>query len=301
MILVVGEILFDVFPDYRRLGGAPFNFAFHLQKLGFPVRFVSRVGDDNDGKEILEFLHFHGFRTADIQVDPLHETGRVNIEIDTDGGHRFDIVTGAAYDYIAFTSRVADLVESGPELIYFGTLIQRTKAGAAALQKVLKAKEAGTVNFLDINLRPRCYTTAAIETSLAAADILKLNRDELGELAALFDLGSDPATSAGRLIRRFSLEKVLMTKGNAGSDIFTAGRRFKNETGGDIDVKDTVGAGDAWAAMAAAGYLTGQPENRVVSLADTFAARICEIEGALPEGGSLYDQFKQRLEEGHGG
>ena len=133
MILALGEILFDIFPDYRRLGGAPFNFAFHLKQLGFPVRFVSRVGEDRNGKEIRAAVKAHGFNPADLQVDSRHATGTVAVSLNDTGVPTFDILPNVAYDHIDFTPAVGSLLEDCA-LIYFGTLIQRTDRGFQILQ-----------------------------------------------------------------------------------------------------------------------------------------------------------------------
>jgi len=100
MVLVLGEILFDIFPQYRRIGGAPFNFAFHLKKLGVPVRFISCVGEDEPGQRILEFLNSHGFALEDIKIDANHPSGRVLVRLDGRGMPEFDILPDVAYDYI---------------------------------------------------------------------------------------------------------------------------------------------------------------------------------------------------------
>ena len=102
MILVIGEILFDVFPNYRRLGGAPFNFAYHLKNFGFDVRFISRIGMDDAGKEILHRLELARFDPDDIQIDDVHPTGSVNVQLDKSGAPKFDIISDVAYDYIEF-------------------------------------------------------------------------------------------------------------------------------------------------------------------------------------------------------
>jgi fructokinase len=140
MILALGEILFDVFPDYRRLGGAPFNFAFHLKQLGFPVRFVSRVGKDRNGKEIRAAVKAHGFSPADLQIDSRYATGTVAVSLNDTGVPTFDILPNVAYDYIDFTPAVGSLLEDCT-LIYFGTLIQRTERGFKNLQNILSARK----------------------------------------------------------------------------------------------------------------------------------------------------------------
>lgn len=276
----------------RRIGGAPFNFVFHLKKLGFPVRFVSRVGADDRGKEILDFLETHDFLLEDIQVDPDRETGSVQVHTDSKGDHVFEIKKDAAYDFIEFTDDVKHLVSENIRLIYFGTLVQRTDHGFRTMQGILRNRNKAAEAFLDINLRPECYTPATIDSSLRAADILKLNMDELVHIMGPVS-ESDVQRAVDRLREEYAVKKVILTKAEAGSELLSENGRFTDGTKTGIHVADTVGAGDAYAAMAAAGHLTGLPEQRTIFLAGSFADRICGIKGALPDTGDFYDQFRK--------
>jgi fructokinase len=125
VILVIGEILFDLFPNYNRLGGAPFNFAYHLKKFGFDVRFVSKIGMDDAGKEILHKLKLARFNLDDIQIDEVHPTGSVNVQLDESGTPQFDIIPEVAYDYIEFIPEYHLNLINAAQIIYFGSLTQR--------------------------------------------------------------------------------------------------------------------------------------------------------------------------------
>jgi fructokinase len=173
VILVIGEILFDVFPNYRRLGGAPFNFAYHLKNFGFEVRFVSKIGMDDAGKEILHKLELARFNLDDLQVDEDHSTGSVNVQLDESGTPQFDIISDVAYDYIEFIPECHSNLIDAAKMIYFGSLIQRSEAGYKNLQTFLTRNSPETLNFYDINLRPDCYNNAIVEKSLQKTDILK--------------------------------------------------------------------------------------------------------------------------------
>lgn len=302
MILVLGEILFDVFPADKRIGGAPFNFAFHLSHLGFSVRFVSRVGHDALGRELLDFLGTHGFAAGDVQQDNAYPTGTVTVSMDPDGSHTFSIVPDTAYDHIEFNTHVKELCKSGPDLVYFGILIQRTPAGRKLIQNVLAAVPSSTVKFCDINLRPDCYTRPVLDDAVAASDMLKLNHEEL-DLLVPGDGRSLPDRAAG-LIRNpgepHGPGTVILTRGEKGS-IWAVGQGEPEQapgTAAGINIIDTVGAGDAYSAMAAAGRLSGLPDRETMGLAQRFAAGICGIRGALPQDLSFYTEFKSRL--GHG-
>jgi fructokinase len=295
MILALGEILFDVFPDYRRLGGAPFNFAFHLKELGFPVRFVSRVGEDRNGKEIRAAVKAHGFNPADLQVDSRHATGTVAVSLNTKGVPTFDILPNVAYDHIDFTPAVGTLLEDCA-LIYFGTLIQRTDRGFQVLQKILSDKKSHTKCLYDINLRPGGYTNQVVRESLSQADLLKLNEEELEVLKAMHGKKHDEDRLVAFLRKHYAIEVVALTRGHRGSTLFTADGRFDAATPFVEDIVDTVGAGDAFAAVLAAGYLRALPAPKTLNAATCLAARLCTVAGAIPDDGDLYADVVQLLE-----
>lgn len=292
MILVIGEILFDEFPEYRRLGGAPYNFAHHLNQLGFDVRFISRIGIDDAGREILHRLELAQFCLDDIQIDDVHPTGRVNVQLDQSGGPQFDIIADVAYDFIEFIPEYhLDLIE-GARLIYFGSLIQRSEAGHRNLQKFISMKRQESINFYDINLRPGCYSDEIIEQSLKKADILKLNSGELSELKQMLSLEMNNEQFVQHLMETYAVGTVSLTKGELGSELFTDKGRFSSEPADAIRIVDPVGAGDAYAAMLAAGILRKWPPEEILGQASPFAARICEIKGAIPDSASFYEPFK---------
>ena len=292
MISVIGEILFDEFPNYRRLGGAPFNFAYHLKNFGFNVRFVSKIGMDDAGKEILHKLELARFNLDDIQVDEDHPTGSVNVQLDKSGAPQFDIISDVAYDYIEFIPEYHSNIINAAQMIYFGSLIQRSKAGYENLQTFITRNSSETLNFYDINLRPGCYNNAIIEKSLTKTDILKLNISELGKLKQMLSLKVSNDDLVYHLMETQSISTVSLTKGESGSELFTNQGCFNSETARAIKVVDSVGAGDAYAAMLAAGLLEKWRPEEIVERASQFASRVCEIKGAIPDSASFYEPFK---------
>jgi fructokinase len=292
VILVIGEILFDLFTNYRRLGGAPFNFAYHLINFGFNVRFISRIGMDDAGKEILQTLELARFNLDDIQVDGDNPTGSVNVRLDKSGAPKFDIISDVAYDYIEFIPEYHSNLISGAQIIYFGSLVQRSKAGCKNLQAFITRKASETPNFYDINLRPGCYNNAIIEKSLLKTDILKLNTDELGKLKQMLSLNVSNDDLVYHLMETHSISTVSLTKGESGSELFTNQGCFNSEPAEAIRVVDSVGAGDAYAAMLAAGLLEKWRPEEILDRAALFASRICEIKGAIPDSASFYEPFK---------
>ena len=292
MVLVIGEILFDVFPDYRRLGGAPFNFAYHLKNFGFNVRFISRIGMDDAGKEILHRLELAGFNLDDIQIDDVHPSGSVKVKLDKSGAPQFDIISEVAYDYIEFLPEYHANLTNEARIIYFGSLVQRSVAGCENLQAFISRNASKKQNLYDINLRPGCYSNDIIEKSLLKTDILKLNTGELEKLMQMRSLKMENEQFVHYLMETHSIQTVSLTKGELGSELFTNHGSFSSDSADVIKVVDSVGAGDAYAAMLAAGMLKNWPPQEILERASLFASRICEIKGAIPESSLFYEPFK---------
>jgi len=307
MILSIGEILFDHFPDYQRVGGAPFNFSCHLKKLGFPVHLITRVGDDPEGKELKTVLQESGFDEMDLQVDQKHRSGMVNILVDEEGVPVFDTVSDVAFDHLEMDEVVRALLSRGPNLIYYGTVIQRTSKGRRFMQEVFSnAKETtGDIKFLcDINLRPQCYSLEVIEGSLAMADVLKLNEEELASIISfLASLSGDLAKSSSKddqchyLMERYGIELVALTMGAKGSKIYDQQNSYSIGPVKGPVVADTVGAGDAYSAIVALGYLGGWHPEKILDIASRFAADICGVKGALPDTDMFYSKYLKLMPE----
>jgi fructokinase len=295
MILVIGEILFDIFPRYKQFGGAPFNFAYHLQNFGYPVRFVSRVGDDLEGKEILSELNARHFDTRGIQIDPEHPTGRVLVKLNQKGVPTFDIIKEVAYDHISLTDGTLELPEAPLDLIYFGTLMQRTRAGMNAVQDFLARQSSGTPCFYDINLRPGCYHFEILEKTLPYANILKINDDELIQLMGMFRFVGTADAFMDFLFKEYPLRLLAVTKGEMGSLIRTPTENSEIGLNPDIAIADTVGAGDAFAAMTAIGYLKGWNADKINKASSHFASLICGVKGAIPQDNTIYGRLTADL------
>jgi fructokinase len=292
VILVIGEILFDIFPNYRRLGGAPFNFAYHLKNFGFEVRFISRIGIDDAGKEILHKLELARFNLDDIQVDDDHPTGSVDVQLDKGGAPQFHIIPDVAYDYIEFIPEYHANLINEARIIYFGSLVQRSEAGYENVQAFISRNSSKILNFYDINLRPGCYNKGIIKKSLLKTDILKLNTSELGKLKQMRSLKMNNEKFVYYLMETHSIRTVSLTKGESGSELFTNRGNLSSEPAEAIKVVDSVGAGDAYAAMLVAGLLQQWRPEEILDRASLFASRICEIKGAIPDSASFYEPFK---------
>lgn len=288
-ILLFGEVLLDQFPDRSVLGGAPFNVSCHLQAFGLSPTLITRVGTDPLRDQILYAMQVRGLDTQGVQFDPSHPTGRVAISED-EGGHHFDILPDQAYDYIH--SGVAHLVElaTQPQLVYFGTLAQRSLTSRRALNHILSGHEAK--RFLDLNLRPPWIDLNTIRHSLRQADIVKLNDDELAVLQSKFALPLDPQQQIAELIHRFQLDIVVVTRGPEGAWYMDKDGHFQATVhSGKQNVIDTVGAGDGFAAVLLAGLQANWPADLLLQRAHNFAAAVCSLRGAIPETSDFYQPF----------
>ncbi|HEX9594094.1 MAG TPA: carbohydrate kinase [bacterium] len=289
-VVVIGEVLCDVFPDGDRLGGAPFNFAWHLHGLGLVPHFVSRVGDDPRGEQIRAAMAGHGMALDGLQRDPTHPTGTVRVTLDGRGGHHFDILADQAYDHLD-PQAVATVMGAAPvDLLYFGTLAGRSPASRAAILTAANATPA--IRFLDVNLRPACWSEATLTACLAAATVAKLNDDELEVVRDLYALPAGEANAARALRERFGLDALILTRGARGAT-WLDGAGSVDTVAPAVEVVDTVGAGDGFAAVAAVGLLHGWPPATTLGRAVTFAARICGRRGACPEDPAFYGGWRR--------
>ena len=295
MIFVVGEILIDLFENYQRIGGAPFNFAFHLKQLGFPVRFLSRIGDDGHGREIRGFLEKHGFDPDDIQVDPHHPTGTVNVTTDPNGIPAFDIRTDVAYDFLDLEAVPLGADGTPAAMIYMGSLVQRTPSGFGQVSRFLSKKAPSTKVFFDVNLRSPHINPKALSASLEYSNIVKLNDEELTFFQRLLDGPEAASDFISWMIRQFSLEWVIVTCGEEGSAVHNGINTTTLPPVKNSKITDTVGAGDAYAAVMAAGYLKRLSMHPIADAAARFAAKICTIPGAIPEDMGFYQKVINQI------
>ncbi len=278
--LIFGEVLFDYFPDGNRvLGGAPFNVAWHLQAFGESPLLVSRVGDDESGREIRSTMNRWGMSTLGLQQDPQHGTGEVRIAL-RDGQPTFDIVKDRAFDHID----AAGLPVLEVSLVYHGSLALRGLASANALDTLLDAADAPV--FVDVNLRPPWWSRSAVEARLGGVRWLKLNHEELELLAGS---AGETASLATRLLERYRLELVIVTLGERGAMLVSStGEVVEASATGSTAVVDTVGAGDALSAVCIVGLLHDWPLETLLARAQAFASLVVAQRGAVAEDRMLY-------------
>jgi fructokinase len=287
--MAVGEVLMDIFPGYERIGGAPFNFAYHLQIMGVPVSLITRIGRDKLGQRIANLMELNGFDLRFVQRDEHHQTGKVMVSLDSQGSPTFNILKDAAYDHIEVNNDTLDALRQKPDLIYFGTLAQRTDRGHEAIHSILAAKEPHTRCLYDVNLRSGGWREKAVITSLGVCDALKVNDEELQKIKAMLRFSGSDADFVDTLMHEYQIDFISLNKGEAGSSLFTLNGVYES-VNAPLDISgDTVGAGDAYASMLALGYLRRWPPVRMVEIATELARRVCGIKGAVPAEAGFYD------------
>ena len=280
-VLGVGELLWDLFPDGPRLGGAPFNVVASMRRLSHPAAFVTAVGDDELGRSAVAAVDELGVDTTFISVARDLPTGTVAVTPDPVEGHRFTIGSPAAYESIGdadtLVTRLLDLV---PEALVYGTLAQRSPAVRELTHRV--ATEIRPVNRLyDVNLRDGSWTGDLVLDLLRDATVVKLNGDEAVVLAGLLGSAATGRALATALAARYGIERLCITRGAAGATLLVGGDEYMVE-GIEVDVADTVGAGDAFAAGLLHGLLTDMPPDETLRFANRLGALVASRAGALP-------------------
>lgn len=280
IIVGLGEILWDVFPNKKILGGAPANFAYHISQFGYDGYAVSAVGDDSLGGEIISALN-------DKKLNYLIEktaypTGIVNITVDSRGVPEYEICEGVAWDNMPFTSKMKELANR-TSVTSFGSLAQRNSISRESIRKFLAAMPADSLKIFDINLRQHFYDKSLIHESLELANILKINDEETIVVSKLFGLEDKTEKDVCRwLLNTYKLNILILTKGTEGSYAFTPTETSFQPTL-KVDVADTVGAGDSFTAAFVASYLNGDSINDAHQLAVEVSAYVCTQYGAMPK------------------
>lgn len=281
VVVGIGELLWDELPSGRRMGGAPANFAIHARSLGADGVVASCVGDDEAGREILGLLRGASVDIQYVAVDVAHPTGKVTVDVDERGDPVYTFHKDAAWDHIPASSRL-DALAARADAVYFGTLAQRSKTSRETVETFLCAVPDKALRIFDVNLRWPFYDRGVIESSLEVANVLKINSEELDLLADLFAPELDRSRVPAELARVFDLKLVAVTLGSKGSILCRGGALYRHP-GFVVDVVDTVGAGDAFAASLAVGMLEGRDVEQLNVDANRAAAYVCTQPGATPD------------------
>ena len=278
VIVGIGEILWDMLPSGKALGGAPANFAYHATRLGEEGWAVSAIGPDALGREIMDIVEAKRLKSLISVTDK--PTGTVQVELDAKGVPTYTIMEDVAWDNIPFTPEMEALARRA-DAVCFGSLVQRMASRASVL-RFLRATRPGALKVFDINLRQHYYSPEVLEESLQLADILKINDEEIRIVANMFGLGDDDVAACRALIDRYALRLVILTKGADGSEVITTDEVIL-QPAGEAQVVDTVGAGDSFTAAFVVAYLRGKSLSDAQRQASDTAAYVCSRKGAMPE------------------
>ena len=278
-VIAIGEIVWDCLPAGRQLGGAPLNFAFFAKELGADAYAVSAVGNDSLGDETLEVAGKTCVDLSYVQRNDL-PTSRVLVTLDENGIPQYEIVEGVAWDSIECTDSALDLVKDA-SVICWGSLTQRSEKSRQSVLSLLEAAPASCVKVFDINIRQHYYSREVIETSLAYADILKLNEDELPLVASLLELTGLDHDIVCQLIEKYDLKYLVYTHGTDFSEVYSATGEYSHVPTPKVRVVDTVGAGDSFTAVFVTSLLQGLSMRESHAKAVKISAFVCTQHGAI--------------------
>lgn len=287
-IVGIGEVLWDFFEDQNKyvLGGAPFNFAYHVNQFGLNSLVISAIGNDKLGQKLEADVRK---KNVPYMLEHLNlPTGVVNVK-EVDGKPRYDILTERAWDYIPNTEQLKEIA-ANTKAVCFGSLAQRSKTSRNSIFAFLDAMPSDALRIFDINLRQNWYTEEIIKTSLQKANVLKINDDELLIIQRMFGYIDITQENTCRLIMRdYQLDMLILTCGDKGSYIFTKDEMSYLSTN-NIKVVDTVGAGDSFTASFIASMLKGKTIHEAHRIAVNVSAFVCTQAGATP---IIPDELKQ--------
>jgi len=293
-VVGLGELLWDLFPAGKQLGGAPANFAYISSLLGDDGIPASRLGKDARGAEAVRRLGDLGLSTEFIQQDADHPTGTVKVEVDSAGQPRFEIAESVAWDFFDWTSAWQRLAQK-TDAVCFSTLAQRSPRSRATMRNFLLGTRPNAVRVCDVNLRQNFFTAEVVAESMKLATVVKLNHEELSRVMRLFGLEHrGEEDSAQHLLSSYDLNLVCITRGTHGSLLLSAGERVEHP-GFKVKVADTVGAGDAFTAALVHGYLRGTPLAQMNATANRVGAWVASQPGATPapKAGNLNESLRE--------
>jgi len=284
-VVGLGEILWDMLPAGKQLGGAPANFAYISSLLGSDGIVASRIGNDSLGNEAVQRLTALGVTTEFVQCDPIHPTGVVQVKVDHAGQPTFEIAENAAWDFLDWTSDWQILAQQA-DAVCFGSLAQRGPVSRATIGRFLTATQTKAVRVFDVNLRQAFFSSEVLAESMKVADIVKLNHEELPRIIQLFGIEHrDEITSADTLMELHHLKLVCVTRGCRGS-LLVSQQGLNEHPGYRIQVADAIGAGDAFTAALVHEYMGGSTLAEMNETANRAGAWVAGQVGAMPSPGN---------------
>lgn len=278
-VVCFGEVLYDVFPTHRKIGGAPLNVALRLASLGIDAQIISRIGNDEIGKELVAFIQENNVSTATIQIDQTYSTGQVLVQLDKKGSASYTINYPVAWDEIEATPEAKNAVKNADALV-FGSLVCRDETSYNTLLNLIKIAK---YKIFDVNLRAPFYTKELLTNLMKQSDFIKFNDDELYEIS---DYLNSPFHSLEQNIlfiaEQTQAKSICVTKGNHGAVLYHNGKMYYN-SGYKISVADTVGAGDSFLAGLLSKLLTNEEPQKAIDFACALGALVASNEGANPK------------------
>jgi len=279
IIVGIGEMLWDVFPEGKQLGGAPVNFAYHCGQLGGLSYPVSCIGTDKLGNEIKTVLNTLDVNASFVATDSVHPTGTVQVTLNK-GKPSYEICEGVAWDNIPHSEKLMELARKS-DAVCFGSLAQRNDVSRAAIHAFLNAMRLDSLKIFDVNLRQTFFSKEVIEKSLQLCNILKLSDEELPVLAEMFGLAGSELEQLEQLRAKFWLQLIAYTRGPDGSLLLTADEAG-DHPGCPGKAVDSVGAGDSFTATLCMGLLNKKPLNKINDHANRVGTFVCQQAGATP-------------------
>ena len=277
-LVCFGEVLWDVLPSGKMAGGAPMNVAFQASNLGLSARMISRVGTDELGTELLNFLNAKGVSTQYVQTDPTLPTGAVHVTLNSNGSPAYKIVQPVAWDNILPDAELHDLVMEADAFV-FGSLVCRSERSKKTLLELL---EVATLRVFDTNLRSPFYAQGLLDELLLKADIVKLNDEELSIIASWNGVQGEEATLLHFLKEKYRLDMLILTKGDKGA-VCLDETDFYTHPGFKVSVKDTIGSGDAFLAAFLSKMLGGAGTRECLEFACALGALVATKQGGTPD------------------
>lgn len=280
-IVGLGELLWDLFPGKKQLGGAPANFSYMTHLLGDAGIITSRLGNDALGAEAREALDRLQIDASHVQTDSAHATGTVVVHVAADGQPSYEITEPVAWDFLEWTPDWQNLARHA-DAVCFGSLSQRSRISHETVRTFLRWTEPAAIRVFDVTLRQNFYSRAVLEESILFANIIKCNEEELSTLASVFNSSAKTVDEAAHwLLGAFEVELVCVTRGERGSSLFSR-RGTDTHPGLRVQVADTVGAGDAFAAALVHHYLRGSSLKTINEAANHMGAWVASQAGATP-------------------
>ncbi|MHA6250014.1 carbohydrate kinase family protein [Pontibacter sp. CAU 1760] len=276
-IVCFGEMLWDVLPDEKYPGGAPMNVAIHLQYQGLAPAMVSRVGRDEEGEKLLDYLREKDVNCQWVQLDEMHQTGVVKANMLNRTEVSYEIVPSVAWDYIHMQDGLEQMVAQS-DVFLFGSLVAR---GATSRSTLLSLLQVANLKVLDVNMRPPFDAREVVEPLLLEADIIKMNHHELEVITGWHQVAHRDQQAMDFLRKHYGAQLVIVTRGENGAAVLDA-KGYHEQAGFQVEVQDTIGSGDSFLAVFMANYLAGKSHAEALEQACAVGALVASKKGATP-------------------